>query len=185
MNRVGQKIAEIRTLKGWSQESLAEKAKVNLRTIQRIENGENNPSGNTLNSISAALDTSPDKILNYGKKEDKTVLKVMHLSVLTYLLMPIGNIIVPLIIWLTKKDKTINLDEKGIKILNFQLLWTFITTLVIVALFLSKENPIIFKVFLYIFILLNILNIVLTVIITSRTSKPKFSSFPTIVRLIK
>jgi len=43
MNEIGQKIREVRKRKGLSQEELAESAKVNLRTIQRIENNENEP----------------------------------------------------------------------------------------------------------------------------------------------
>ena len=45
MNLVGVKIKELRKKKGFSQEELAETAKVNLRTIQRIENNENEPRG--------------------------------------------------------------------------------------------------------------------------------------------
>ena len=38
MNEIGKRIRDIRKKKGLSQEELAESAKVNLRTIQRIEN---------------------------------------------------------------------------------------------------------------------------------------------------
>ena len=51
MNKIGEKIKEARKKKGLSQEDLAESAKVNLRTIQRIENNENEPRGKTLNLI--------------------------------------------------------------------------------------------------------------------------------------
>ncbi len=51
MENIGKKIVELRKSKGYTQEELAEKAKVNLRTIQRIENDENKPSGNTLKLI--------------------------------------------------------------------------------------------------------------------------------------
>ncbi|MCB0540285.1 MAG: helix-turn-helix transcriptional regulator, partial [Bacteroidetes bacterium] len=48
MDYIANKIIEVRKLKGLSQEELAEKAQVNLRTIQRIENGENKPREKTL-----------------------------------------------------------------------------------------------------------------------------------------
>ena len=51
MKGVGSKIREIRKRKGLSQEELAEVAKVNLRTIQRIENNANESSGKTLNLL--------------------------------------------------------------------------------------------------------------------------------------
>ena len=70
MENIGQKIVQLRKSKGYTQEELAERAKVNLRTIQRIENDENKPSGNTLKLICEALDTLPTKLIDYGKKED-------------------------------------------------------------------------------------------------------------------
>ncbi|GAK75259.1 hypothetical protein JCM19296_837 [Nonlabens ulvanivorans] len=48
MNPVGTKIKEIRLKKGMSQEELATDSQVSLRTIQRIENNENEPRGKTL-----------------------------------------------------------------------------------------------------------------------------------------
>ena len=56
MNKIGKKIKEARKKKGLSQEDLAESAKVNLRTIQRIEKNENEPRGKTLNLICSVLD---------------------------------------------------------------------------------------------------------------------------------
>lgn len=41
---LAQKIKELRTRKGLSQEKLAETAQINLRTVQRIEAGETEPS---------------------------------------------------------------------------------------------------------------------------------------------
>jgi len=38
---IGEKVKRLRTMKAWSQEKLAEKAGVDVRTIQRLENGEN------------------------------------------------------------------------------------------------------------------------------------------------
>ena len=55
MNIVAKKISETRKAKGLTQEELAEKSKVNLRTIQRIENNESEPRGKTLNLICDAL----------------------------------------------------------------------------------------------------------------------------------
>lgn len=43
MNAIGKKISDTRKSKGFTQEELAELSKVNLRTIQRIENNKNEP----------------------------------------------------------------------------------------------------------------------------------------------
>jgi transcriptional regulator with XRE-family HTH domain len=52
---VGQKIKEARKTKGFSQEELAERAKINLRTVQRIETNESEPRGTTLNLICGVI----------------------------------------------------------------------------------------------------------------------------------
>lgn len=41
------KIRDLRNRKGFSQEQLSEETKLSLRTIQRIENGESIPRGDT------------------------------------------------------------------------------------------------------------------------------------------
>jgi transcriptional regulator with XRE-family HTH domain len=56
MNSIGKKISERRKLKGYTQEDLAEFSKINLRTIQRIENDKNEPRGKTLNLICDVLE---------------------------------------------------------------------------------------------------------------------------------
>ncbi|WP_425357624.1 DUF4870 domain-containing protein [Psychroflexus torquis] len=58
-------------------------------------------------------------MINYGKKEDSKLLVLMHLSVITYLVIPIGNILIPLIFWISKKEKIVDLDDKGTRLLNF------------------------------------------------------------------
>jgi uncharacterized Tic20 family protein len=67
-----------------------------------------------------------EDILDYGKTEDNKYLKYFHLSVLTFIFIPLGNIIIPLILWITKRDKIIGLNEQGADLLNFQILWTLL-----------------------------------------------------------
>jgi len=67
MNIIGNKISESRKLKGLTQEELADLSKVNLRTIQRIENNENEPRGNTLNLICNVLDLDLKDLLKERK----------------------------------------------------------------------------------------------------------------------
>lgn len=59
----GKRICEVRKLKGLTQEKLAELANVNLRTIQRIENNNGEPHGNTLNSICEVLEIKIEEII--------------------------------------------------------------------------------------------------------------------------
>ena len=65
MNNTGKKISEFRKLKGWSQEQLAEQSNINLRTLQRIENNENEPRGTTLQLICKSLQIDVEELHNY------------------------------------------------------------------------------------------------------------------------
>ncbi|WKS95448.1 DUF4870 domain-containing protein [Riemerella columbina] len=56
-----------------------------------------------------------------SKQEDRNILFLMHLSQLLSLISGIGGFVVPLIIWLMKKDQIKGVDEQGKEILNFQI----------------------------------------------------------------
>lgn len=56
MNPIAKRITETRKTKGLTQEELAEQSKINLRTIQRIENSESEPRGTTLKLICNVLE---------------------------------------------------------------------------------------------------------------------------------
>jgi uncharacterized protein len=58
----------------------------------------------------------------------------MHLSPLSGVLIPFGNIIAPLVIWLLKKTEIPPLDAIGKQVLNYQISWTiWMVVAVIVA----------------------------------------------------
>lgn len=137
MKTIGQKIFEIRKGKGITQERLSEEASINLRTLQRIEKGETEPHGNTLRSLCRALDVPPEDILDYGKTADTSFLTYFHLSVALGCVFPLGNIILPLILWLTKKDKITFLKEQGINLINFQIWWTILLTVSLASYWVS------------------------------------------------
>jgi transcriptional regulator with XRE-family HTH domain len=187
MNQIGNKIKEGRKRKGLTQEELAEAAKVNLRTIQRIENKESEPRGKTLHLICGVLEINAEDILDYGKQVDKCYLIYFHLSVLTFLAIPLGNIIVPLILWLNKKDKIIGLNKIGINLLNFQIIWSFFSFISILAFtFFKIMHYQGYQNFLYIFLGLYLLNIMLPVwyAIKAKNGKTQ-NSYPNLIRLIK
>ncbi|WP_327018064.1 DUF4870 domain-containing protein [Croceibacter atlanticus] len=132
MNNIGKKIKEARKQKALSQEELADTAKVSLRTIQRIETNQNEPRGKTLKLICEALQLDIEDLGVYGKEHDNSYHIILHLSVLSMIVMPLGNIILPIIIWLPKKNKIIGLNKLGLNLLNFQITWTLFTFGVII-----------------------------------------------------
>ncbi len=54
-------------------------------------------------------------------KEDRQLLVLTHLSQLLDFITGIGGFIVPLVLWLTKKDEVIDMDSHGKAILNFRI----------------------------------------------------------------
>ena len=66
MEKIGKRIKETRIKRGLTQEDLSELAKVNLRTVQRIENNETVPREKTLKLI---FDVLQIEIINLNKRE--------------------------------------------------------------------------------------------------------------------
>lgn len=64
MSWIAKKISETRKIKGFTQEELAEQAKINLRMIQRIENAESEPRGKTLNLICTVLEIDVNELIS-------------------------------------------------------------------------------------------------------------------------
>lgn len=123
---LAKRIKAFRNKKGFSQEELSEKAGLSLRTIQRIENGETEPRGDSLKRIAIAFEVSSDEILDWTVQEDKGFLASLNLSALGFILFPLLGILVPLIMWISKKDKIKNVNNIAKNILNFQITWTII-----------------------------------------------------------
>lgn len=131
------KIKELRNKKAFSQDELAEASQLNLRTIQRIESGETEPRGHTLQKIAAALGVTPDELIDWTEETDKTYLLTLNLSALSFLAFPLLGVIIPLILWTYKKDKIKDVNETGKKLLNFQISWCIILFLTYLLLILT------------------------------------------------
>lgn len=114
----GNRIKALRKQKAWSQDELAEHAKLSIRTVQRIENNEVEPRGHSLRQIADALGITADEILDWGLKEDRGILLGLNLSSLAFLVVPLLGILFPLIIWVSNKSKVKGVDQLGKKILN-------------------------------------------------------------------
>jgi uncharacterized Tic20 family protein len=54
-------------------------------------------------------------------REDNQLIVITHLSQLVTLVTGFGSLLIPLILWLTQKDKVYQMDEHGKNIVNFQL----------------------------------------------------------------
>ena len=124
--QLGERLKAIRKTKGYSQEALAEESKVSLKTIQRIENAKNDPTGDTIQRISSALNISPDELLDWKIVEDKSYLQAVNTSAFTFVIFPILGILLPAIMWFAKKDKIRDLNTLAKSLLNFQITWNIL-----------------------------------------------------------
>lgn len=122
-------IKNLRKRKGISQELLAENSGLSLRTIQRIENGETEPRGDTLTRLANALDVAPEELVDWELTEDKGFLMSLNLSALGFILFPLLGIVIPLIMWISQKGKLKQLDNLAKEVLNFQISWTIVLLL--------------------------------------------------------
>jgi uncharacterized Tic20 family protein/DNA-binding XRE family transcriptional regulator len=130
---LAQRIKILRNRKGFSQEVLSEKTGLSLRTIQRIENGETEPRGDSLKRLAYSLDVSPDEISDWVVKEDNGFLISLNLSALGFIIFPLLGMLIPLIIWVSKKDKIKGINETAKDILNFQITWTILLFMVFIG----------------------------------------------------
>lgn len=114
---IGIRIKEIRSSVGMTQQELADAAKIDLRTIQRIENGEVVPRTYTLKLLAKALNTDASEwiaLLKTSKSpHSKGKLMVLHLS---------GILLLPtLLLWYFEKEANPDIKRHGRDVINFQL----------------------------------------------------------------
>ena len=138
-NLLGQRIKELRKLKGISQEFLAEESGLSLRTIQRIENEKTNPTGESLKRLSNALNLNPDELIDWSIKEDKRYLTFLNLSALTFLFFPLLGILIPFILWTSRKGKIKNINKLGRDLINFEITWTLFLFFIPILLYLLSK----------------------------------------------
>lgn len=192
---LAQRVKDLRNRKGISQENLAEESGLSLRTIQRIENNETVPRGDTLKRLSIALDTSPDEIVDWKIQEDQNYLTLMSLSALGFLFFPLLGIIIPLTMWIFKKDKLKNVNELGKSMLNFQISWTLLLFLyyifIITGMFsgalsgiLPNWNFGIFTMFIPLLVLY-VFNFVVTIYNTIRVYNKKSFKYRPALRILR
>ena len=137
-SNLGRKIKDLRSSQGLSQNQLAIQTRLSLRTIQRIENGETDPRGETLNLLATVLNSTTLELFNWTEHEDKSYLVLINLSALSFLLFPVLGILVPLAIWVFKRDKIKYMNETGKTLLNFQITWCALTSLFYVCWMVGK-----------------------------------------------
>ncbi|MEE4248867.1 MAG: helix-turn-helix transcriptional regulator [Kangiellaceae bacterium] len=63
--KIGQRIVELRSQKGWSQSDLARACNKDRQAIEKLENGKVNPTLYSLLEVAYALETSLKNLINF------------------------------------------------------------------------------------------------------------------------
>lgn len=122
---LAERLKYYRKSKGYSQEELSNETQVTVRTIQRIEKAEVNPHLNTLKSLAAALDIEVNELLPLENPKEETIKKkwllLLHATPLLGFFIPLCNVLIPLFLWIHKREDNPIYDKHGIKVINFQI----------------------------------------------------------------
>lgn len=111
-------------------------------------------------------------------REDKQLLVLTHLSQLLDFVSGVGGFIVPLVIWLIKKDEIVDMDRQGKEILNFRISM-FIYILICIPLILLLGLGILGLIVIgFFYLIFPIVNAV-------RVSNGQESNYPLTLKIIK
>jgi len=111
-------------------------------------------------------------------RQDNQLLVLTHLSQLLDLVTGMGGLIVPLIIWLTQKDKVVGMELHGKMILNFQ---------ISIMIYSIVSIPLIFLFGLGIILLIGIgiIALVFPILNAIKVSNGEMPSYPLSIEFIK
>ncbi len=144
---LGNKVVSARKTKGLTQEQLAERASVTVRTIQRIESDDSIPRDYTLKAIAAALSMPLEEFISVrsclnkvctshlpiqggrlaGPQETRHFLQLLNLSAFSYLVVPFVHFLIPIFLLKKRKEKDNALQTTGQRIIRQQIYWTVST----------------------------------------------------------
>lgn len=134
---IDKRLQALRKHKGLSQESLADLSGLSIRTIQRLEAGVSKPRAYTMKTLAEALDVDLLELIAQEKgKSDETrdyrFVRWMNLSILGQLVLPLANIVLPLIIWRKWREQH-SVKEFGAGLISFQIWWTLGSLLLLIS----------------------------------------------------
>ena len=110
-------------------------------------------------------------------KDERTWAMLCHFSTYIGFIFPFGNIIVPLIIWLSKREDLPLVEDQGREVLNFQISMTIY--------FIISGILCIILIGIPILIGLIIFNFIITIVAAISANDGKYYRYPINLRLIK
>ncbi|XLS29013.1 helix-turn-helix domain-containing protein [Flavobacteriaceae bacterium M23B6Z8] len=166
-------IKSLREQKNYTQETLAQKAGISIRTLQRIEAGQK-PKGHTANVLAKALGIEVSKLISEEKEAEENIhwplVKLINLSSLIVVPIPFLNIILPLSIAYFSKQ----INSLTRQIISLQIFWTITSFLIFfISAFIKNAFALTNQFSLWTMVLLILINVVLIIINTASMDKRK------------
>ena len=124
-NSLAARLTYQRKLKGYSQQELAQRTSVTVRTIQRIESGTVTPHLQTIKLLAAALEIEVDQLMDLEDPKKESIqqkwLLLMHGAPLVGMAIPFLNVLIPLFLWIHKREDNEIYDVHGRALSTFTL----------------------------------------------------------------
>ena len=115
--------------------------------------------------------------MNSPSKTERTWAMLCHISIFSGTVIPFGNLLVPLVLWLIKKDEMEFVDDQGKEILNFQISITIYLILSIFLIILLIGIPMVIGLFIF--------NFICTIIGAIKANDGKYYRYPMTIQFIK
>jgi uncharacterized Tic20 family protein len=112
-----------------------------------------------------------------GNKDENLWAMLCHLSALVGFVIPFGNIIGPLVIWMVKKDEFPHVNDQGKEAINFQISITVYILISVLLVFVAIGIPLL--------IIVGIFSLVMTVIAAINANDGNKYRYPFSIRFIK
>jgi len=142
----GEKLKSLRTARGLSQAELAKQTTLSLRTIQRIENNDTQPRGDSLLRLADVLNVAPEELTNptlesnlFSSTDNNNYLVLLNLSSLSFIFFPLLCVFAPLVLWSLRKEMK-GIDGVAKPLINFQLSWLLFGLALIIVTIAAQET---------------------------------------------
>ena len=119
----------------------------------------------------------PQQIENQPDKDERTWAMLCHFSAYIGFIFPFGNIIVPLIIWLSKREDLPLVEDQGREVLNFQISMTIYFIISGILCIILIGIPILIGLIIFDFII--------TIVAAISANDGKYYRYPINLKLIK
>ncbi|AZA73228.1 helix-turn-helix domain-containing protein [Chryseobacterium indoltheticum] len=163
-------LKKIREKRNLTQEELAEKSGISVRTIQRIEAG-TTPKGYTLKTLAESLEVSENDLLTSETIKEEIVIdevidtteenhslfnsgliKIINLSSLPFAWLPIANFLLPLLIMFFTKEKSPIVKQ----IISLQIFLAIISPIIFMLIALLKLGSVSVMITMIVLVLTNV-----------------------------